>query len=103
MYQLIVSEREKKTVGMADAQLSWALMSQVRLVAGDVNYDYLPFQLRDGSGPQIPTDFLIQLVGEEEVEEGEEGFHVVREPVEVVEDLSCSHSLLCNLLFFSFL
>ena len=70
---------------MADPQLSWALMSQVRLVAAAVNYDYLPFQLRDGSGPQIPTDFLIQLVGEEEeVEEGEEGgFHVVREPVEV--------------------
>ena len=52
-------------------------------MVGAVNYEYLPFQLRDGSGPQIPTDFLIQLVGEEEVEEGEEGFHVVREPVEV--------------------
>lgn len=63
-------------MGMADAQLSWALMSQ----------------LRDGSGPQIPTDFLIQLVGEEEVEEGEEGFHVVREPVEV-----CCHRLVLAL------
>ena len=52
-------------------------------MVGAVNYEYLPFQLRDGSAPQIPTDFLIQLVGEEEVEEGEEGFHVVREPVEV--------------------
>ena len=68
---------------MADPQLSWTRISQVRFVAGAVNYDYLPFQLRDGSGPQIPTDFLIQLVGEEEVEEGEGGFHVLREPVEV--------------------
>ena len=45
----------------------------------------IPFQLKETEGSDIPTDLTIQLVGEEVEarEEGEEGFEVVQEPMEV--------------------
>ena len=75
---LILTISDTKVWMMSSPSLSWSLMSKVRPF--DVNW-HLVLQLLDDSLPRIPTDLVIHLVDDDG--EWEEGFQVVREPVQV--------------------